>query len=488
MDTTVIKAFLEEWPKNQHFYEAIAPKARDICVKSLQQRGIQCSAESRIKEAASLEKKLYARQKERPQPYKSIADIRDDIVDLAGVRIRLYFPRQRRAVGRIINRVLTVKTEKTFPEPANGKNTAATDDEDHKYQGDGDLTHKGESDEEDDTLDILPEPFPGYCADHYHVSLKPEDCPPGKDWHTGRIEIQVVSIMRHVWAEVEHDLVYKNLAVAGDAERQALNGLSGAIDLGERFLDQLYDLQRFDGPFETAHQLGLYLLQCMQVKMDGRSEDLEYLVENFGEMDLLWQLLRATGLNGRQQFRKVLEKMDFSVHSQGLSPVTVGWVTIRPTVIHYIMDEIVLSAYGGRKVAAQLEARRSRGEETKYKLEAIIDSFVLVSHLFGKEELVALVMNTKGINRDRAAWKRVIEMADWLHGDRPWEFYDGQIPLNRTGKATIDGLWAHFERHDQRPMQMVFRLARLGVVKTCVADRTRLVPALETLISFAELK
>lgn len=482
MDTSVIKAFMEEWPKNQHFYEAIAPKARDICVASLQQRGIQCSAEFRIKETASLEKKLHARQKVKPQPYESPADIRDDIVDLAGVRIRLYFPRQRRAVGRIINRVFTVKKEKTFPEPANGKIAAATDDEDYEYQGDGNLTHKDESDEEDDTLDTLPEPFPGYCADQNHVSLKPEDCPPGKDWHTGRIEIQVVSIVRHVWAEVEHDLEYKTLAVAGDAEREVLKALSGTIQLAERFLNQLYDLQRFNGPFETVHQLGSYLRQCMQVKMDGGSET---LVENLGEVDLLWQLLRATGLNGRQQFRKVLEKMDFSVHSQGLSPVTVGRHTIPPTIINYIMEEIVRSAYGERRVAAQLKARRSQGEENEYKLEAIIDSFVLVSHLFGLEERVALVMNT---NSDTAAWNRVIEMVAWLHGDQPWKFYQHQTPLERRGKDMIDRLWAHFESHDQRPMQMVFRLARLGVVKTRVADRTRLVPALETLINCAKQK
>ncbi|GES66305.1 hypothetical protein ATEIFO6365_0013027300 [Aspergillus terreus] len=485
MDTSAIKAFLKEWPKHQHFYEAIASTARDICVKSLQQRGIQCSAESRIKETASLERKLYARQKARLRPYNNMADIPNDIVDLAGVRIRLYFPGQSRAVGRIIRRVFVVKNEKIFPEPVNGKNTAITHDAAHEYQGDGVLSDKDAPDEEDDVLDALPELFPGYRADHYHVNLRPEDWPPGKNWETGRVEIQVVSILRHVWAEVEHDLVYKNLAVAGDAERQALNGLSGAIDLGERFLDQLYDLQRFNGPFETVHQLGSYLLQCMQVKMDGRSDDLENLVENLGEVDLLWQLLRATGLNGRQQFRKVLEKLDFSVHSQGLSPVTVGRHTIRPTIINYIMDEIVRSAYGERSVAGRLEMRRRQGEENKYKLEAIIDSFVLVSHLFGMEERVALVMNTSW---DTAAWNRVTQMVEWLHGDEPWKFYERQAQLEPTGKDMIDRLWAHLESHDQRPMQMVFRLARLGVVKTRVADKTRLVPALETLIGCTKLK
>ncbi|KAG2411634.1 hypothetical protein HFD88_009190 [Aspergillus terreus] len=480
MDTSVIKAFLEEWPKNQHFYEAIAPKARDICVASLQQRGIRCSAESRIKETASLEKKLYARQKTRPQPYKSMADIRDDIVDLAGVRIRLYFPEQSRAVGRIISRVFQVENEKKFPETANGENTTMTYGGNHEYPSAGDFSDKHEPDE-DDTLDTLPDPFPGYCADHYHVFLNREDCPPGKDWHKGRIEIQVVSIMHHVWAEANHDLVYKNLAVAGDAERQVLNALRGAIQLAESFLNQLYDLQRFNGPFETVHQLGSYLLHCMQVKMDGMGgmDGMDGRSETLGEVDLLWQLLKATGLNGRQQFRKVLEKMDFSVHSQGLSPVTFGRHTIRPTIINYIMDEIVRSAYGERQVATQLELRRSQGEENEYKLEAIIDSFILVSHLFGLEEWVALVMNT---NWDTAAWNRVIEMVEWLHGDQPWKFYECKTPLDRKGKDMIDGLWAHFESHDQRPMQMVFRLARLGVVKTRVADKTRLVPALGTLL------
>ena len=55
-----------------------------------------------------------------------------------------------------------------------------------------------------------------------------------------RIEIQVVSLLRHAWAEVEHDLVYKQAARTSPAECRALDRPSGAIIMGERFLDRLY--------------------------------------------------------------------------------------------------------------------------------------------------------------------------------------------------------------------------------------------------------
>lgn len=467
-DKTAIDTFMNLWQLQVPFYQIIADKTKDLCIAATKDRNIKCLVSCRVKETKSLEKKLYTRQKSQGHLYKDTEAIRNDIKDLAGVRIALYFPKQRKAVRRMINELFTVQEKKVIPEPPDGTGKATENndsDEEHTEHTEDD------EDDEDGPLDTLPQPFPGYCADHYHVYLKPQHCPTGTKPQANRIEIQVVSIIRHVWAEVEHDIVYKHLAVAGDVERQILDGLSGAIHLGECSLNQLYDCQRLDGPFETVHHLGSYLSQCMEVMADRPIEDP-------GDVYLLWQLLNVMGLNGRRRFRRVLETLDFSVHSKGLSPIRVGRETLRPSIVTYIMKTIVESANGKEKVAAQVQSRRRQMEERRYKLEVVIDSFVLVSDLFALVEWVALVMNTNG----RTAWREVIVMVRWLHGEQPWEFYRKKVPLDRAGEDVIDQLWAHFNGHDQPLMQMVFSLAQLGVVKSCIADKARLAPALEQLI------
>jgi len=66
--------------------------------------------------------------------------------------------------------------------------------------------------------------FSGYGAQHYHVRLK------NKAYEADRIEIQVASVLMHAWAEVEHDLLYKQLT--GDpspSERALLDQINGLV-------------------------------------------------------------------------------------------------------------------------------------------------------------------------------------------------------------------------------------------------------------------
>ena len=60
--------------------------------------------------------KLYQRNEERDSKYSSLDDIYSDICDLSGVRVALYFPKDRDKVGDIIKENFTLLEEpKIFP-------------------------------------------------------------------------------------------------------------------------------------------------------------------------------------------------------------------------------------------------------------------------------------------------------------------------------------------------------------------------------------
>lgn len=66
---------------------------------SLTQAQVQALVTNRVKSEESLSKKLSVRNSEKQ--YESVRAIKRDIVDIAGVRIALYFPSQSLQVGEM---------------------------------------------------------------------------------------------------------------------------------------------------------------------------------------------------------------------------------------------------------------------------------------------------------------------------------------------------------------------------------------------------
>src|SRR5690606_3192277 len=127
----------------------------------------------RAKKPERLQDKLLKRNEKKN--YKSISQIYDDIVDLAGIRVSLYFPSERELLDEIINEIFEVKLKKDFP----------------------DNTH----------IPKYTKRFSGYWATHYRVQLKEHNLT--TRYQNTLAEIQVASVLMHAWSEVEHDLVYK---------------------------------------------------------------------------------------------------------------------------------------------------------------------------------------------------------------------------------------------------------------------------------------
>jgi ppGpp synthetase/RelA/SpoT-type nucleotidyltranferase len=204
----LIDQFIARYRKEYDFYDQAARLAAEMLEAKLQSAGIRAIVTSRAKSVTRLEGKV--RQRAAKKNYKSVEDIFEDIVDLAGVRVAIYFPGERDQVGKVITQLFAVQgTPKGFPgQPAKAP---------YKKR------------------------FSGYGATHYRVTHLAAALSEGQTRYAlAKIEIQVASVLMHAWAEVEHDLVYKpEQGPLSEDEYAILDELNGMVMAGEIALERL---------------------------------------------------------------------------------------------------------------------------------------------------------------------------------------------------------------------------------------------------------
>lgn len=201
---SVIDNFIIQYNKEFDFYQKLSQIIATKIEDQLSKRGIKALVSNRAKRPESLHDKLLKRNTEKK--YKSVKDISRDIVDLAGVRISLYFPSDRKLMEEIIQEVFEVEETKEFPSAAHTP----------KYT----------------------KRFSGYWATHYRLKLKREDTI--KRYADILCEVQVASVLMHAWSEVEHDLVYKPFTgELSDEELAILDEINGLVLSGEIALERL---------------------------------------------------------------------------------------------------------------------------------------------------------------------------------------------------------------------------------------------------------
>ena len=233
---------------------------------SLQSAGVRAIVTSRAKNPTRLETKV--RQRAIAKSYATVEDVYNDIVDLAGVRVALYFPAERDDVGKIITSLfIPIDEPKQFPTKA---------------------------------LASYKKRFSGYWATHYRVRL-PESLlnESQKRYTEARIEIQVASVLMHAWSEVEHDLVYKPLqGKLSEEEYQILDELNGLVLAGEIALERLQRAGEIrvsvhDREYTNHYDLASSVLEMARDKLAGLNVHDAVL----GRMDLLFDLLSELELN-----------------------------------------------------------------------------------------------------------------------------------------------------------------------------------------------
>jgi ppGpp synthetase/RelA/SpoT-type nucleotidyltranferase len=260
----LIADFLARYRREFDFYDQAARMVAQTLQGSLQAAGIRSMVTSRAKAAARLEAKV--RQRAGTKNYASVEDIYSDIVDLAGVRVALYFPAERAQVdGMIKSLFLLVEPPKEFP---------------------------GAS------APTYSKRFSGYWATHYRVQLRETSLSnTQKRYAEARVEIQVASVLMHAWAEVEHDLVYKPLqGRLSEHEYAILDELNGLVMAGEVALERLQKagearVAAGGRAFSNHYDLAAHLLSAAGPILKGPESDTA-----LGRVDLLFDLLKRLGL------------------------------------------------------------------------------------------------------------------------------------------------------------------------------------------------
>ena len=91
----LVSQFIENYKKKIPFYESAGRLAAAQLESILQSAGIRAMVTSRAKNPDRLKAKVTRRNTRRAAPYKNMREIYDDIADLCGVRVSLYFPGDR---------------------------------------------------------------------------------------------------------------------------------------------------------------------------------------------------------------------------------------------------------------------------------------------------------------------------------------------------------------------------------------------------------
>ena len=296
---SVIKAFIEQYKQDHAAYAQLCAAAEKRLKGLLAQKGIMAIVSARVKDPERVEQKLLKRDAERTaagqEPFRSPDDIFDDIHDLVGARVALYFPGDAVRVEELLTPQFTKVSEKTYPPKAEHYGemvlTGYTAHKRRIYQGYDDRR------------------FDGYRATHYHVRFSDKPVPALSDVV---IEIQVASVLMHAWSEVEHDLAYKKLMGAVSREEyECLDELNGLVMAGELVLNRLDQLsrQRIQSltTFDSHYALATFLTNWQNEKGCG--------TRPLGNVEILFESYRGRDVLTTEYVRKqlaLLEKLDWT--------------------------------------------------------------------------------------------------------------------------------------------------------------------------------
>lgn len=276
-----IDDFVREYERQFDFWDASARMARGLLESALASSGLRAIVTSRAKSVDRLADKLHARS--RKKPYTSVAQIRRDIADLAGVRVALYFPGQMDEAERVIRATLDVQQVKRFPSDGasvgSGVGTPET------------VTATGEQPRSSGTS-VHRQRFSGYGARHFRALIPDSRLGPGEDrYASALVEVQVASVLMHAWSEVEHDLVYKPLeGELSSSEHALLDQLNGLVLAGEIALEQLQKagdarVTVAETPFRNHYELAEFLRSRLSAR------DVDLTDATLGQVDVLFDYL-----------------------------------------------------------------------------------------------------------------------------------------------------------------------------------------------------
>jgi ppGpp synthetase/RelA/SpoT-type nucleotidyltranferase len=488
MTDEVIKDFLECY--KQTHYTALANCTKELCESMLASKGIQALVTCRCKDKISLENKLrnmneHRKRLKQPQ-FRDRKEIERSVKDLAGVRIALYVPQQKgMAMEGITN---------TFPDVDWRKGGKVKDEYFCKTCGVVRLKEtecdscRKKSGRTEMALDEMPDPpdtdeiykpvFAGYVADHARVKLSPTQAQASKllDWNEAHtVEIQIVSVLLHAWAQVEHDIVYKNIkAKASKEERIILDSLNGFIISSELLLDQLHTMitdrvesskKEFPNKFALAIFLDGYI--------GGLLSDEE---KNNLELKMLFGLLKAVNKGSQKELQHILDNLGFKENSKHTDINSLGerYSTLQDAqkpfllarnmhIPFYIMERILSDLSPEEELSAQRRAGSNVHADTNanrsYRCRVLLSSILWIGQLYVGGTSAGAINELQLTNEEE------MNAFDWpFHSPARFAILVDGEKARGADANEMDFLWDWFERQEKDSyFSFAFRISKLGV-------------------------
>ena len=288
--------FIAQFQKDRPVYEALCRRVAQMVDALIKQKGIMAIVTSRVKDPDRLLEKLIRRDRDEGRNYQSFEEIFENVPDLMGVRVALYFPDDAKKIAGLLTPQFEIIRSKEYPariDPDSDRGFAVY--KRRLYPG-------------------YPERrFDGYHAVHHHVRLAHDDGE--KPEPNPVIEIQVASLLMHAWSEVEHDLAYKNkMGQVSREEYECLDEINGLVLAGEIALNRLDRLsqQRIEqenSPFASHYALQTYL-EKWQADHGQGGRDL-------GNVETLFRLYQMKDMLSRSQVDAELGKLEQEDHAPG---------------------------------------------------------------------------------------------------------------------------------------------------------------------------
>ncbi len=198
-----IDVAVERYRREVDRYGKLVDLVANLCRELIADNAIPATVQSRVKDVDRLRRKL---RKYRDE-YASVDEVFDGLKDLGGVRIATYVESDR-------DRVAT-EVVRRFTGPGGGDVQPAVKDGTETF----------------------------YRATHCQVALADEDLGPGyENLRRDSCEIQICSLLAHVWNELEHDLEYKpQSGDLSDEEKRALEALGNLTRAGDNIIVNLLE-------------------------------------------------------------------------------------------------------------------------------------------------------------------------------------------------------------------------------------------------------
>ena len=498
----VIDDFVEEYDQLEYYYKKLAEAAEEICKNQLD-TVVPSYISKRVKTRESLLRKLVKRKddplKRHEKLYRDKQHIRDDIKDIVGIRISLYFPNSAAEVDKMIRRTFKLVGVTKHPKQErllrrNNTNLAQIEEEmrssqsssgpwvDAPEQFRGDVVERAENppdrslrssahssyhSSEHGAAEVKPEyqnQFSGYTARHYKVRLKEPFSGSFRGYKADIFEIQVVSALAHVWSEVEHDLVYKVLENPSEDQKRMLDSLNGLVKTGELILEQIQQLSAkpaFSAAplevFTNKYQLGDYL--------ENKIPD---CVVRRGSRSMLYKTLQALSLARRSVLDKELENLSFNdPHNTNRLQIVNRFQPFEPSQSICIIASIFLGLTDEELDNAMRNAIGEIGD-VKYKCKVTLSSLIWMQELF------------KWSNRVEVTRQVLLHFKDWrsslnwaLGSIMPTNILLGR-PARQEDQEKIEEMWHVFENSTTPVFQFVFKLSRNGVWRQLPDDLSQL--------------